>query len=469
MAPASVAARLRARGLERELAALRPLGEAYALRRFGDSLSRADAEDAVAEVVIRLHRRIEAGKAPDNLRAAFFTSVRNAAIDQLRSRAARPTVALDAAAELAAPLATPAERAEGREDAARLQEALARMRGNYREAIMLRFGLGMTVPEMASHLGISLPAAKKLVLRATKQVRLRMEEIEGAHFCDQMREIARDSLAERHAAGLAEEAEAVVLQAHFSHCGSCRAFLARLHDSAHELGSAALLGLLGGAPLHGRLGPLARLGHWAEATLGSAQAGAARVRHVAYKAGGAFSAPDAGSAGALVGASQKVAAICATGAVSAATCVLGAGLSPGVASTDPPPRPASAAQAAPAAPAAEAQSPLPTETTAESVPAPEPNTGTPSSAEGASSPAPAPPSLTPAEPSPQAPSPAPEPESAPSGEFGVEASAPGSASESGSGSAPPAAAARPASEGPSAQPASGFRSAPAGGGVGFQG
>src|SRR5262245_45529185 len=70
---------------EQELERLRPLGESYLRRRFGGSISAADAEDAVAEVIIRLHRRIEEGRSPENLRAAFFTSVRNAAIDHHRS------------------------------------------------------------------------------------------------------------------------------------------------------------------------------------------------------------------------------------------------------------------------------------------------------------------------------------------------------------------------------------------------
>ena len=99
--------RRRAAAFERECERLRPLGEAYVLRRFGPSLSRADAEDAVAEVLIRLHRRMEDGEAPRNLRAAFFTSVRNAAVDQLRSRAARPTAPLEAAASAAADGLTP--------------------------------------------------------------------------------------------------------------------------------------------------------------------------------------------------------------------------------------------------------------------------------------------------------------------------------------------------------------------------
>ena len=155
-------AQRRAAAFERECERLRPLGEAYLMRRFGGSLNQADAEDAVAEVLIRLHSQMAAGRSPRNLRAAFFTSVRNAAIDVLRSRAAKPTVGLEAVAEAPALSPSPTERAERREDAARLSEALARLRGNYREAIVLRFGLGLSVPEIAQHLEISLPAAKKL-------------------------------------------------------------------------------------------------------------------------------------------------------------------------------------------------------------------------------------------------------------------------------------------------------------------
>ena len=115
------------------------------------------------------------------------------------------------------------------------------MRGNYREAIVLRFGLGLTVPEIAEHLRISLPAAKKLVLRATQQVKKRLESIEGAEFCPEMRELARRSLLEKQASGLASEAEAEILRAHFQHCGPCRSFLAKLHGTLHELGGGALL------------------------------------------------------------------------------------------------------------------------------------------------------------------------------------------------------------------------------------
>jgi RNA polymerase sigma-70 factor (ECF subfamily) len=274
----------RARGFERECERLRPLGEAYLLRRFGGAIGRADAEDAVSEVLIRLHRQAEAGRPPQNLRAAFFTSCRNAAIDELRSRAAKPTVALEAVAEAAVFGPSPAERAESRDDSLRLKEALGRMRGNYREAIVLRFGLGLTIPEIARHLQISLPAAKKLVLRATQQARKRLAAIEGEEFCPEMRDLARRSLFEKEASGLASEAEERILHAHFEHCGSCRSFLASLHDSLHELGSGALLAGAASDQLSGKIGVVDHLARWLGNAAHAVGAGTAKLRFAAFKA-----------------------------------------------------------------------------------------------------------------------------------------------------------------------------------------
>ena len=324
---ASLSARLRARGFERECERLRPLGEAYVLRRFGGSLGRADAEDAVAEVLFRLHRQVEEGRPPRNLRAAFFTAVRNAAIDQLRSRAAKPTAPLEAAAQAPAAEAIPAERAESREDAVRLQEALTRMRGNYRETILLRFGLGFTVPEIAAHFEISLPAAKKLVLRATRQVRERMESIEGAEFCPQMREAATRSLLEKEASELASESEAEALRAHFAHCGSCRSFALALREHLHDLGSTAVLGLGADRALGAGVGD--RLSRWLAGLAHGAQQGTGRLRHLALRAFSPLQGGD-GAAGALIGSGQKIAAICGAGAASAAACLLTGAVGPGI-------------------------------------------------------------------------------------------------------------------------------------------
>jgi RNA polymerase sigma factor (sigma-70 family) len=456
----SVLARARAARFERELERLRPLGEAYVLRRFGGSLNRADAEDAVAEVLIRLHRLAEQGRPPQNLRATFFASVRNQAIDQLRSRAVRPTVELEAAGEIQAGGPPPPEWAEGREEAARLQEALGRMRGNYREAILLRYGLGMTVPEIAQHCKISLPAAKKLVLRATAQARRRMEALEGSEVCPEIRAQARRLVLEKEVSGTGEHGELSLLRAHLAHCGHCKTFLTSLHEHLHDLGSAAILGYAG-AERYGHAGMLDGLGSWGASLLDGAHSGGGRIRTLAYKASGAFSGADGAPAGALLTTSQKIAAVCTAGAATTATCLLSAA-GPGIVSSSPPDRPERPpAQVREELPAAAPQAPAP-----EPAPSPEP---VPKPAQAGSPAAPAPSeAVAPAPEQAEAASPASE---EPRSEFGIEGSPAASPAPVESSPTPPSSSRTGTPSGSSgggaSSPSPGGEAEPAGAGVGF--
>lgn len=321
--------RMRRRRFTAALEELRPLGVAYVLRRFGSSLGAADAEDVVAEVIIRFHRLEDAGRPPDRLRPAFFQSVRNAALDLLRYRGVRPTAPLEAAAGEAAEAPGPEGRAESHENVVRLREAMARMRPNYREAIVLRFGLGLTVPEIAERVGISLPAAKKLVLRSTAQIRERMEAIEGRRFCPEMREIAERSVIDGEVAGI-DASEGAAIKAHLEHCGACRGYLAALRSSLHELGGAALLAGLAS----GKLGLLARLASGLHAVAHGAHAGFGRVRLASYRAGGALRPEAADTAGLLGGAGQKLAALCTAGAAGAGACIATGIVGPGIGLAD---------------------------------------------------------------------------------------------------------------------------------------
>ena len=475
MEAASAVSGRHARRFERECERLRPLGEAYLLRHFGHQLGRADAEDAVAEVLIRLHQRAAEGRVPDNLRAMFFTSARNAAIDLLRARAARPaTVGLEAAAGAPDESADLPERAESRETVVRFQEALARMREGYRETIMLRFGLGLTVPEIATHFQISEAAAKKRVLRAGRQVRKRMAAIEGEEFCPQMRELARGFAFESEATGLASEAESEALRAHFGHCGSCRSYLTSLRAELHDLGSGALAALLGGERLAGHVDLLHRFGHWAGGAADTAQAGLERLRHLALRGAAPLSAGD-GPAGAAMGTGQKIVAVCGAGAAATATCVLGGAVGPGIGATSHPVRPPAkvrrlSSEDAPATPA-------PVQARAEESPVgapPSAAAGSDANAatkEGAGEPAPSPPHE--AAPVPEEHTEAPAPS-----EFGIESGSSSSSSTAGQGSvsepapeesakAPPATA-RPAGGG-SSTTGSGSAGSGGGGSVGFQG
>jgi RNA polymerase sigma factor (sigma-70 family) len=319
--------RMRMRRFTASCEELRPLGVGYVLRQFGNSLDRADAEDAVAEVIIRFHRLATAGRPPDRLRPAFFSSVRNAALDLLRYRGVRPTAPLEAAATRATEGPGPEENAESRDELARLREAMARMRPNYRETIVLRFGLGLSVPQIAAHLQISLPAAKKRLLRSTAQIRDRMEAIDGRQFCPQMRELARRSVLDGEIAGVSDEAEGAAIRAHLEHCGSCRGFLASLHADLHELGSGALLAGLAA----GKLGFLGRLLSGFHGAAEGVHAGVDRVRLASYRASGALAPEGGSSAGLLAGTGQKLAAVCTAGAASAATCIATGIVGPGLA------------------------------------------------------------------------------------------------------------------------------------------
>jgi RNA polymerase sigma factor (sigma-70 family) len=320
-------ARVRRHRFTRACEELRPLGIAYVLRQFGRSLDLADAEDVVAEVIIRFDRLDAAGRPPERLRPAFFQSTRNAALDLLRYRGVRPTAPLEAAATHITEAPSPEERAESHENVVRLREAMARMRPNYREAIVLRFGLGMSVPEISERLGISLPAAKKLVLRSTAQIRDRMEAIDGRRFCPEMREIAERSVLDGELAGVEGDYDQVAaIKAHLEHCGPCRGFLAALRSDLHELGGGLLLAGIAGGKL-GLPGRLASAGHSITHAFG---AGVDRARLASYRASGALAPERTDSAGLLAGTGQKIVAACTAGAAGAATCVATGIVGPGL-------------------------------------------------------------------------------------------------------------------------------------------
>lgn len=150
---------------------MRHEGERYLMRRFGGSLGRMDCEDVTAEVIVRLASRY-AEERPNNLRAVYLQSCRNAAIDMLRSRACKPThVHLDAISDLAA-----TEREDDFEDLlARVDEVLAnRMPATWAHALSLRFA-GMTESEIAQEMQISLPAAKKRLCRGLRRLKAWLE------------------------------------------------------------------------------------------------------------------------------------------------------------------------------------------------------------------------------------------------------------------------------------------------------
>jgi putative glutamine amidotransferase len=120
---------------------------------------RHTAEDLAQEAFTRAWRSLPDGLSPERQQAWLRRTSRNLAVDELRRRARRPTIALDdpaaaghAVHEAAAP------------DAAR--EALAALPAHQRFVLLLHFDAGFTHAEIARLLDSSEEAVRKRVSRA---------------------------------------------------------------------------------------------------------------------------------------------------------------------------------------------------------------------------------------------------------------------------------------------------------------
>jgi hypothetical protein len=194
---------------------------------------------------------------------------------------------------------------------------------------MLRFGAGMTVPEVAARMQVTQPAAKNVIARATEQARRHFEAIEARRFCPEIQHLVRASLLDSEPADLAEESERRTLHAHLEHCGGCKSFLADLHRNLNELGSGALVA----ANLTQHAAPLAHLARWLDHAVQALHGGAAKARLTAYRLGGALNG-DAAPGGALAGTTQKALAVCGAATATTATCLASGLVGPGIGALD---------------------------------------------------------------------------------------------------------------------------------------
>ena len=128
-------------------------------RSLGGDLSAA--EDLCQEVVLRAWRKLPRDAEPAAQRAWLHRAASTVAVDELRRRGRRPTVALDDA-----PSEQLASDQLDEPDAAR--EALATLTPHDRLLILLRFDAGLQHAEIGQLLAISEEASRKRVARARK-------------------------------------------------------------------------------------------------------------------------------------------------------------------------------------------------------------------------------------------------------------------------------------------------------------
>jgi RNA polymerase sigma-70 factor (ECF subfamily) len=131
-----------------------------------------DAEDLTEQAFLQAYRHFERARRESNgrpLRPWLIRIAHNLASNYHRDRARRPTAALDAVEPPSHPHGT--ERVvEGREELREVMEHLELLPEDRREALIMRFALGMSNREIARALGRTDGATKVLIHRAIKQL-----------------------------------------------------------------------------------------------------------------------------------------------------------------------------------------------------------------------------------------------------------------------------------------------------------
>jgi RNA polymerase sigma-70 factor (ECF subfamily) len=131
-----------------------------------------DAEDLTEQTFLQAYRHFERALRESNgrpLRPWLIRIAHNLAANYYRDRSRRPQTALEDAGELSAAHTTEAI-VEDREDLSRILECVQDLPDDRREALIMRFALGMDNHEIARALGRSDGATKVLIHRAIKQL-----------------------------------------------------------------------------------------------------------------------------------------------------------------------------------------------------------------------------------------------------------------------------------------------------------
>ena len=140
-----------------------------------------DAEDLTEQTFLQAYRHFERAQRESDgrpLRPWLIRIAHNLAANYYRDRSRRPQTAIDDADALVATHTTEAL-VEDREDLNRILECVRRLPDDRREALIMRFALGMDNREIARALGRTDGATKVLIHRAIKQLEKGLEERAG--------------------------------------------------------------------------------------------------------------------------------------------------------------------------------------------------------------------------------------------------------------------------------------------------
>jgi RNA polymerase sigma-70 factor, ECF subfamily len=141
----------------------------YAYYRVGN---HHDAEDLTEQTFLAAYRRFERALNESHgrpLRPWLIRIAHNLAVNLYRDRSRRPQSPIDDMTQLRTTHTTE-ELVEGRDELARILQAVKRLPDDRRAALIMRFALGMDNREIARAMGRTDGATKVLIHRAIKQL-----------------------------------------------------------------------------------------------------------------------------------------------------------------------------------------------------------------------------------------------------------------------------------------------------------
>ena len=160
--------------LEAVLATVAP-----SIHRFGLRMCKNvhDAEDVLQDTLLNVANHLGEFEGRSSLSSWVFALTRSACARKRRGLKNRPPVSDERLAEAPDPAPTPEARAADHELASALSVALDGLDDDYREVILLRDIEGLSAPEAAVSLGISVDALKSRLHRAREALRLALRPL----------------------------------------------------------------------------------------------------------------------------------------------------------------------------------------------------------------------------------------------------------------------------------------------------
>ena len=140
-----------------------------------------DAEDLTEQTFLQAYRHFERAQRESNgrpLRPWLIRIAHNLAANYYRDRSRRPQTQLEDAAIVSAPHDTE-DLVEGRQELQDVLEGVSKLPDDRREALIMRFALGMDNREIARALDRTEGATKVLIHRAIKQLEQGLKEEDG--------------------------------------------------------------------------------------------------------------------------------------------------------------------------------------------------------------------------------------------------------------------------------------------------